>query len=78
MNIANVMEKLKVLPPVACCNVKGPASCYCARGTTKPIAEISKGGEVLQTYCSASAAQSLLVRVCVCVCVYFTPAYPFH
>jgi hypothetical protein len=53
---------LRALPLVECSAV-APERCYCARGTTKPIAEISPAGAVLQVFCSGSEAMRLLVRL---------------
>jgi hypothetical protein len=52
---------LRALPQVDC-SATDPKRCYCARGTTKPIAEISPAGVVLQVFCSGPEAKRVLVR----------------
>lgn len=48
---------LTALGPVECSNPDGPQRCYCARGTTKPVALV-KDGRVTQTFCSPRSAQA--------------------
>lgn len=57
---------LRALPAVECSAVT-PECCYCARGTTKPIAEISAAGAVLRVFCSGTEAIRLLVRFRDCI-----------
>ena len=64
---------LRALTPAECTAVE-PQRCYCARGTTKPIAEISPTGAVLRVFCSGPEAIRVLVSCirlhCMCLTVY--------
>jgi len=60
-------EILSRLPPTPCSNPSGPEGCYCARGTTKPIAELAGPGAagewcLVRTFCSPANAKLALVR----------------
>ena len=65
---------LRALPLVECSAV-APERCYCARGTTKPIAEINPAGAVLQVFCSGPEAIRLLVRFYLDIQIYMQHIY---
>jgi hypothetical protein len=56
----DVQATLDALPATPCSNPAGPSHCYCARGTTKPIAEVDATGAVVGTFCSPGNAKTLL------------------
>jgi hypothetical protein len=58
----NVIDTLKDLPAVACSNPNGPKCCYCARGTTKPVAEVDAEGQVEHVYCNPVHLKEIYVR----------------
>jgi hypothetical protein len=49
---------LDALGPIPCAHPDGPARCYCARGTTKPMAQVNQHGEVVATFCGGGAAKA--------------------
>jgi hypothetical protein len=51
-------EALRSLGPVPCAHPDGPTRCYCARGTTKPLAQVNHSGEIVATFCGGRAAQA--------------------